>query len=74
MNSDQKLLSVKELAAALGKHRNYVHAMRSRGFMMPGGTATLSEARAWQARNPSPRSTRPFVAGSPSAVQNGAVP
>jgi hypothetical protein len=51
----EKLLSIKELAEALGKHRNYVGAMKARGFEMPGGTATVTEAREWLKNNPHPR-------------------
>lgn len=47
------LLYIKELAAALRKSRTYVHAMKKAGFSMPGGTATLEEARAWLRANPS---------------------
>ncbi len=49
------LLTAKELAAALRRHLNYVDAMKRAGFLMPGGTATVDEARAWLARNPPPR-------------------
>lgn len=58
---NEKLMTVKELADALGRHRNYVTAMNRLGFRMPGGRATLSEARAWLVRNPSPRSRRLFA-------------
>lgn len=57
-----QLLTTKELAAQLGKSRTYVAAMKRNGFSMPGGTATLAEARAWLARNPCPRSRRTFLA------------
>jgi hypothetical protein len=49
------LLTVKELAAALGRSRTYVEAMKKQGFPMPGRTATLAEARAWLATHPPPR-------------------
>ena len=39
------LLTIKELAAALKRSRFYVHAMKRRGFQMPGGVATVAEAR-----------------------------
>jgi len=52
--SMSKLLCVSELAFELRRSTKYVYAMRKRGFIMPGGTATLEEARAWLARNPSP--------------------
>ena len=38
------LLTIKELAAALKRSRFYVHAMKRRGFQMPGGVATVAEA------------------------------
>jgi hypothetical protein len=52
------MLSIKELAAALGRTREYISAMKRHGFMMPGGRATVAEARAWLARNPPPRARR----------------
>jgi len=42
-----ELLTVKELAHALNRSPWYVYGMRRAGFPMPGGTATLDEARAW---------------------------
>ena len=53
-----RLLSTGELAAALGRSVRYVYAMRASGFLMPGGRATLLEARAWLVRNPSPTGRR----------------
>ncbi len=53
----EKLLSVKELAAELGRNRGYIFAMKEAGFVMPGSRATLSEARAWLAANPKFSST-----------------
>lgn len=50
-----KLLSVCELAAALGRSESYVWAMRRKGFNMPGGKATVNEARAFLQRCPHPR-------------------
>ena len=48
-----KLLYPQQLAEALGKRsRTYVHAMKKEGFQMPGGTATLEEAREWLRRHP----------------------
>lgn len=49
---------MKELAAALkdcngrSRSRGYVHAMKKRGFKMPGKTATLSSAEEFLKRNP----------------------
>jgi hypothetical protein len=60
MTDPHQHLCVKELAAALGRHRNYVGWMKRRGFLMPGNLATLAEARAWLARNPAPRSRIKF--------------
>ncbi len=57
---DNALLGAKQLAGALGRHRNYIDAMKRAGFIMPGGLATLAEARRWLARNPPPRSRRAF--------------
>ena len=50
-----RLLYPKELAEALRRSESYVYAMRARGFQMPGGTATLAEAKAWLTANPQPR-------------------
>lgn len=51
---NEKLLTIDELASALGRSRRYVAYMRARGFQMPGNLATVSEARAWLARNVAP--------------------
>jgi hypothetical protein len=55
MSQNEPLLTSKELATALRRHVTYVYAMRLLGFEMPGGTATLSEARAWLVSNRPPR-------------------
>lgn len=47
-----ELLTTKELAFALKRHRNYISEMKRAGFAMPGGRATLAEARAWFTANP----------------------
>ncbi len=47
-----ELLTTKELAFALKRHRNYISEMKRAGFPMPGGRATLAEARAWFTANP----------------------
>jgi hypothetical protein len=60
----EPLLSGKELAAALGRARTYVSAMKRRGFLMPGGRATLAEARAWLIRNPPPRARQGYDAAA----------
>lgn len=54
---NEKLLSVKELASELGRARSYVEAMKSKGFIMPGGRTTVGRALSWLARNPAPRGT-----------------
>lgn len=50
MKSD--LLTPKELAFELKPHITYVYAMCKSGFKMPGGTATLKEAREWLRDHP----------------------
>lgn len=48
-----RLLYPQELAEALGKSsRTYIFAMKKAGFVMPGGTATLEEARQWLLEHP----------------------
>lgn len=47
-----RLCNVEELAAALGRSRTYVSGMKRAGFTMPGGTATVNEARKWLRENP----------------------
>lgn len=49
------LLTPKELGSELQRNARYVYAMVARGFRMPGGTATVAEARAWLTTNPCPR-------------------
>lgn len=61
---DDALLNTKQLAGALGRHRNYIDAMKRAGFSMGGGLATLAEARKWLARNPAPRSRDRFRAAA----------
>lgn len=51
----ERLLRPKELAEALRRDISYVYAMRRRGFRLPGGTATLTEAREWLLLHPHPR-------------------
>lgn len=60
MNATEKLLYPDELADALRRGRCYVFAMKKAGFTMPGGTATLSEARNWLRRNPHFKTTDYF--------------
>jgi len=61
------LLTIKELAAALKRSRFYVLAMKRRGFQMPGGVATVAEARRWLAQNPKPMSRNNTQHGATSA-------
>lgn len=51
-------MNVNELADALRHHRSYVTDMKRAGFVMPGGYATLEEARAWLANHPHFRTGR----------------
>lgn len=60
----ENLLAIKELAAELKVSRRFVTYMKARGFQMPGGRATVSEARGWLARNPAPCSKREFKAAA----------
>lgn len=46
-----ELLSTKQLASALGRSLRYIQYMKAQGFQMPGGLATIAEARSFQARN-----------------------
>ena len=45
------LLFLPELAQALRRSEWYVYQMKRAGFKMPGGTATLAEARQWLLQN-----------------------
>lgn len=65
MKSEQ--FTIKELAGHLKRHRNFVGAMVAQGFPMPGGRATLEEARAWLISHPKPRSRCNAVRGGASA-------
>lgn len=53
------LLKPKELAAVLRRNVKFVYAMKANGFAMPGGTATIEEAREWLTLHPNPRSRKP---------------
>lgn len=50
----EQLLSVKEVAVAIGRNVSYVYRMRKLGLVMPGGRITLSEVRAFLDKNPIP--------------------
>lgn len=62
----ERLLSIKELAAELGRGRNYVGAMVRQGFRMPGGRARVSDALAWLEKHPKPRARCATVRGGAS--------
>lgn len=47
----RKYLTVSELAWELNRSVWYVYAMRKDGFQMPGGTATVEEAKEWLKNN-----------------------
>lgn len=49
-----RLLSVCELAAVLGRSERYVREMKARGFRMSGGRATIAEAREFLEEMPHP--------------------
>lgn len=57
---DNRPLTTKELAFALGHSRGWVCAMKAAGFRMRGGVATVAEARAWLAANPDFSRTRVY--------------
>ena len=49
---EPQLLYASELATKLRRSEWYVYQMKKAGFEMPGGTATLSEAREWLSNTP----------------------
>ena len=49
------LLCAKELADRLGHHPNFVYAMKSEGFPMPGNVSTIHAALNWLEHHPKPR-------------------
>jgi len=55
----ERLLSVKEIAAELGRCQAYVYRMQLRGFQMDGRRAYLSDALTWLGKNPPPFSKEP---------------
>ncbi|TXH52225.1 MAG: hypothetical protein E6Q97_16630 [Desulfurellales bacterium] len=60
-----KLLSIKELASALGRSRTYVHAMKRLGFRMPGNRSTIESALQFLELHPMPRSRSREQNGTP---------
>lgn len=69
--SDNNLLFADELADALRRSRCYIYAMKKSGFAMPGGTATVAEAREWLRAHPNFSTTNYLKKTSGDA---GAVP
>lgn len=53
-----EFLTAKELAGVLRRSVRYIYRMRERGFAMPGGTATVMEARKWLSEHPRPFSSK----------------
>lgn len=51
-----ELLTVKELSISLKRSADFIYRMRAMGFPMPGGTATIEEARKWLLLHGCPRS------------------
>lgn len=54
----EQYLTVSELAWELKRSVWYVYAMRRDGFVMPGGTATVKEAKDWLRAHPEFTCTR----------------
>ena len=53
-HNKEQLLSVKEVAYALGRNVSYIYRMRKLGLKMPGGRITLGEVKAFLEKNPVP--------------------
>jgi len=60
----EPLLSVKEVAVAIGHHVSYVYRLRKLGLSMPGGRITLSEVKAFLVKNPVPWKGRSKILNS----------
>jgi hypothetical protein len=56
----KEYLTRKELAAAMGRSVWYVDQMCRGGFVMPGGLASVCEAREWLRNNPKFNSKHPL--------------
>ena len=52
MTDLDELHDVKNLAGLLLRHPSYVYDMKSFGFQMPGGRASLRQAHQWLADHP----------------------
>lgn len=50
--NDDTLRYADNLAEAIGKSRSYLYAMKKAGFEMPGGQASVVEAREWLSARP----------------------
>lgn len=70
MSEQENLLFADELAGALRRSRGYICAMKAAGFEMPGGTASVNEARAWLRSHPNFSTTGYYKKSKPG----GAVP
>ena len=53
-NQNNELLSVKEVAYAIGRNVSYVYRMRRIGFKMPGGRTTIAEVKQFLTEHPLP--------------------
>ncbi len=67
------LLNCSQLGTALGVSKQFITAMRHCGFPMPGNRATVANAHAWLAANPTfaatKRTVQPPPALTPAAAQ-----
>lgn len=61
IDPERDLLTRQELAWVMRVSRGYVDAACRWGFVMPGGTATLVEFRAWLVKNPEFRKGRAYA-------------
>lgn len=63
------LLYADELAEGLRRGRGYVYAMKKHGFQMPGGTATLGDARTWLRERPTFSTTGYYAKSAERVVE-----
>ena len=52
MSENRQYLTASELAWELRRSVWYVYGMKKAGFIMPGGTATVEEAKEWLRSHP----------------------
>ena len=71
--SHEELLTTKELAAEMKRSEWYIRAMRKAGFPMPGGTATIEEARLWLVRRPDFNARAVMTGAPPPVVESDSV-